>query len=154
MTKLQIECPQLLQKITPLNIIRAESSRIQKSGKRYNGFTKQQNILSHKWFKNTTNADHKLWKCSYDWTFNLQDIAKIKNSNKYFRLAKGLVAVSTNTVMWTIQQIIYGCVNGSIKYYTVRETIQPIYGYRNDSIKQHTGRQMVQPNNMQFRVRK
>ena len=40
--------------------IRAESSRIQKLGKRYNGFTNQQNLLSHKWFKNTTDLDHKL----------------------------------------------------------------------------------------------
>ena len=40
--------------------IRAESSRIQELGKRYNGFTNQQNLLSHKWFKNTTDLDHKL----------------------------------------------------------------------------------------------
>ena len=34
--------------------IQAKSSRIQKLGKRYKGFTNQQNLLSHKWFKNTT----------------------------------------------------------------------------------------------------
>ena len=40
--------------------IRAESSRIQKLGKRYSRFTNQQNLLSHKWFKNTKDLDHKL----------------------------------------------------------------------------------------------
>ena len=38
----------------------AQNRRIQKSGKRYNGFTNQHNLLSHKWFKNTTDLDHKL----------------------------------------------------------------------------------------------
>ena len=45
--------------------IQAKSSRIQKLGKRYNGLTNQQNLLSHKWFKNTTDLDHKLWTCFY-----------------------------------------------------------------------------------------
>ena len=40
--------------------IQTESSRIQKLGKQYNRFTNQQNLLSHKWFKNTTDFDHKL----------------------------------------------------------------------------------------------
>ena len=52
------------------------------------------------------------------------------------------------------QEIIYDQVNGSVKFYTVRETIQPMYGYRNGSIEQYTGRQTVQPNNMQFKARK
>ena len=30
-----------------------------------NGFTNQQNLFSHKWFKNTADLDHKLWTCSY-----------------------------------------------------------------------------------------
>ena len=53
-----------------------------------------------------------------------------------------------------VQQIIYDYVNSSIKFYTVREFIQPMYGYRNGSIKQYTGRQMVQANNVQFKARK
>ena len=48
----------------------------------------------------------------------------------------------------------YDWVNSSIKFYTVKKTIQPMYGYRNGSIEQYTGRQMVQPNNMQFKARK
>ena len=51
--------------IYDLGSIWAESSRIQKLGKQYNGFTNQQNLLSHKWFKNTTDLDHKLRTCSY-----------------------------------------------------------------------------------------
>ena len=50
----------LIGLIKDLLIIRAESSRIQKSGERYNGFTNQHNLLSQKWFKNTTDLDHKL----------------------------------------------------------------------------------------------
>ena len=53
-----------------------------------------------------------------------------------------------------VQQIIYDQVYGSIKFYTVRETIQAMYGYSGGSIEQYTGRQMVQPNNMQFKARK
>ena len=45
------------------------------------------------------------------------------------------------------QEIIYDQVNGSVKFYTVRETIQPMYGYRNGSIEQYSGGQMHQPNN-------
>ena len=41
-------------------VICAESSRIRKWGKRYYRFTNQHNILSHQWFKNTTDLDHKL----------------------------------------------------------------------------------------------
>ena len=47
------------------SFIREESRRIQKSGKLHNGFTNQHNLLSHKWFKNTTDLNHKLWACSY-----------------------------------------------------------------------------------------
>ena len=64
------------------------------------------------------------------------------------------MAVSRNTATWTVQQTIYGYVNGSVKYYPVGETIQPMYGYRNGSVKQNAGRPMVQPNNTQFKARK
>ena len=39
-------------------IICAKSSRIQKWGKRYNEFTNQKNILTHKWFKNATDFEY------------------------------------------------------------------------------------------------
>ena len=45
------------------------------------------------------------------------------NDTKYFRLSKGLAAVSTNTARCTAQQTMYDEVNGSIKYYTVKEII-------------------------------
>ena len=64
----------------------------------------------------------------------------IKNSTKYFRLSKGLVAVSTNTDSWTVKQTIYDQLNGSTKYCTIRGTIQLMYSYRNGSIKHYTGR--------------
>ena len=53
-----------------------------------------------------------------------------------------------------VQEIIYDQVNGPIKFYTVRETIQPMYGYRNSSFEQYSGGQMLQSNNMQFQARK
>ena len=65
--------------------IRAEPSRIQKSGKRYNGFPDQQNMLSHKWFKNTTDLDNKF-----------EHVLMVKTLI-YFRLLKSLMAVSTST---------------------------------------------------------
>ena len=59
-TKYDTDKSELEKKIPDTSGIRAESSRIQKLKKRYNGFTNQQNLLSHKWFKNTTDFDHKL----------------------------------------------------------------------------------------------
>ena len=76
-TKYDTDKSELEKKIPDTSGIWAESSRIQKLKKRYNGFTSQQNLLSHKWLKNTTDFDHKLWTCSYGYTFNLRDIAKL-----------------------------------------------------------------------------
>ena len=59
-TKYDTDKSELEKKIPDTCGIRAESSRMQKLKKRYNGFTNQQNLLSHKWFKNTTDLDHKL----------------------------------------------------------------------------------------------
>ena len=43
-----------------LLFIRAQWRRIQKSGRRFNGLTNQQNISSNKGFKNAADFDHNL----------------------------------------------------------------------------------------------
>ena len=68
--------------VTPT--IRAEPSRIQKLGKRYNEFTNQQNILSHKWFKNTTDLIFEILLSCHKWHQIFQASKGFRNSfNKH-----------------------------------------------------------------------
>ena len=128
------------------DIIRAESSRIQKSGKRYNGFTNQQNILSHinglktKWIL-IASLEHVLMAKS------------LKMSHQIFQASKGFSRGFNK----------HGKVNGSVNnIWLGKQFNQILCSWRNDStnvqlqeqFNQYMGRQMVQPNYIQFKARK